>query len=643
MSNDGMLPCAVKACWHCSIDACTNIVVREETVEKKIPKCADIIESEDITRAIRGYYKGGRLKLDVPLEKPSKRFFTNIVPTPPPEAKPVTIEPVAVSSNVNTYGMTFGGGSLTDRDWDFISGVMAKYKVKSVLEFGAGLSTLLFNDSRVKIVTYESKQGWIDKILALNPKCNIKLWDGKVFECAEKRSPLYDLAFVDGPAGDFARDISTEAASIFANVIIVHDAGREHARKYQEKFIKPHFDGPFKGGHRCHLWVRKGFMKSDDSVKESVKTEGSFDLKMSASKNDHTLKISELPAHDCGASFLNKKKYIKIVSTARGWGGCARSVTTIMKFLVDAGHKVQFIPFRNAVTSKEYLEALATDLKGVEVALGYSAIKEACDVMLVYADDFVWEFKTPEVSEIISEINAEKKIMMLNYRRGEVGKIAWTRNWDQYLFLCSLQEEELLKVHPEAQGRTKVLPPCTILEPFLAVKPDYGNGIRIMRHNSQGDTKFISASFPKEKVVMEIENVLNCRPDVDIFMLPGPTFINANPRFNKVAKTADPAQIAKSLSAGNLFWYSLPYGYTDMGPRVILEAMAVGLPVMADSWSGGAIDRVPADCGLITEHKNWVPFVQSLTEQGLRNMGQKCKERAYNEFRPEKWMEVILS
>lgn len=646
LSNDGCLPCSVRACWHCNIDACTNLIIREETLEKKIPKCADIIESEDVTRAIKAYYKGGRLRLDVPCEKPV-RLFKNIVNTPivRPEDKK---ENAPENKGLNTYGMTFGGGSLTERDWVFITETIKKHKVKTVLEFGAGLSTLLLQDYGMKVVTYETKQGWIDKIKGLNPNCEIRLWDGVNFsiENKDKQKPLYHMAFVDGPAGDMARAVSTEVASMFANIVIIHDAGREWARKYQEQYLKPYFDGPFKGGHRCHLWVLKS------KQPEAQKHVGACYLSEERMKNKRAEDCIELESEADKKEINNqfngtalKSKSIKIISTARGWGGCARSITTIMKFLLAQGHKVEFIPFRNAVASREFQEMLNGELKDVKVSLGYGTIHEACDVLLVYADDYVWEFKTEAMAEVFSDINAEKKIMMLNYRRGEVGKISWTRGWDQYMFLCSAQEKELLAVYPEAAGRTKILPPCTILEPFLAMNPNYENGIRIVRHNSQGDTKFINDRFTWKDCEREIISLFECRSDLIMSMMPGPSFFPLHQKFNKVAKTADPNVIAQFLAEGNLFWYSLPYGYMDMGPRVVLEAMAVGLPCLVDSQSGGAVDRISnpgTDAGWALDSKQWVDVIRNIRPLDLQMRGQIAKEKAFS-LRPEKWVEVLLS
>jgi ADP-heptose:LPS heptosyltransferase/glycosyltransferase involved in cell wall biosynthesis len=326
-------------------------------------------------------------------------------------------------------------------------------------------------------------------------------------------------------------------------------------------------------------------------------------------------------------------KFIKLVSTARGWGGCARSVTTIMKFLVQAGHRVEFIPFRNKVGSHEFQQFLK-EYPQIIVTENYNTLSEACDVLFVYGDDYIWEFEKPEIVEAFSNLNAKKKIMMLNYRRGRVGEIPWTKGWDKYMFLNSTQERDLLSILPGIQ--TKVLPPCTELEEFLKITPNYNSGIRIVRVSSQGDTKF-APDFGNE-----VQNILSSRPDVEIALLPGPSFIITSDRIKKSGRTANPTVIADFLSKGNLFWYSLPIGYMDMGPRVVLEAMAAGLPILADNW-GGVVDRVTPECGWLCESKDQMAeIVKNLTFAELLIKGEAAKKRAMDNFIPERWIEEIL-
>lgn len=579
IATDGTLPCAVTACWHCDIKACTNPVTVGGEI---VPKCVDMIEAEEVSRYLNRYYKGGRLDKNKVSEKPK---LTNLVKTPRLVVSAPTV-PVD-----NPYGLPFGGGSLTERDWEFISNTIDEYKVESVIEFGAGLSTLLLNDKVKNVVTYEDKQAWIDKMISIKPSCLIQPWDGK----SDVPIRRIDMAFVDGPAGDIGREHSTRIASELARIVIVHDAGREWARKYQETYLVPGFDGPVKGGHRCHRWIRK----------------------------DN--KVVSIPRHTA-------KKTIKFVSTARGWGGCARSITTLMKLLTNDGHSVEFIPFRNSVGSAEFRECLKGDLSKVKLTTSYDTIGDPCDVLFMYADDYIWELGKPEIGDVFSRIKADRKIMTLNYRRGAVGQAAWTKGWDEYLFLNRQQEKELLNLLPGV--KTKVLAPCTDLSKFLSQTPSFKDMIRIVRHSSQGDTKY-DGTFN-----FEVDSLLVKRKDLSISLMPAPSFLAKNPRVIAHAKNTPP--VHEFLSTGNLFWYSLPEGYMDMGPRVILEAMAVGLPIIADNW-GGAVDRVTPECGwLLDKKEDHAAIIKDITLSELEKKGAASKERARTEFVPERWMQEII-
>ena len=626
LATDGTLPCGIRACWKCHITACKDLVKEPnprqvpKAIQEKInankekitrdeqnivdditknwmPRCVDLIHPEDLTNALSLYYKGGRLKKDVPSEKPK---INNVVKTPPKVV-------VQKFDPQEKYGLQFGGGCITEKDWEYIKAVIREYKIKSVLEFGSGLSTLLFNDAGLKIITFETNQGWIDKLKSINPKIDIRLWDGVNMPDISPEHPenkyKFDLAFIDGPSGGKSREHSTKIGALSADVAIVHDANREWERKWQEAYIKPFFDGPSKGGNRCHLWIRK--TKVGAALPSAPDTTP--------------------PAKDC--------KFIKVVSTARGWGGCARSITTIMSFLLRAGHKVEFIPFRNKVGSKEFQEWIVRAPMNLRVIDNYSTVSEPCDVLFMYADDYVWEFGTPEISGVFSNINAKKKIMMINYRNGNIGQIPWTQGWDKYMFLNSTQEEKLLSLLPGS--KTKVLPPCTELVQFLAVEPNYNSILRLIRHSSQGDVK-----YPKDFQI-ETDRILDTRLDAEIHLMPAPTFLGQHPKIIRYPKNMPP--VPTFLSRGNVFWYSLPPGYMDMGPRVILEAMAAGLPVIADNW-GGAKDRVTPETGWLCNSKEeQFEVIKSLTPEIIAEKGKAARERAKKEFVPEKWIEEILT
>ena len=612
LATDGCLPCSVSACWHCDIKACTNPPGDDV---HKIPKCVDMITPEDLTRALNSYYIGGRLKKGVPSAKPRLK---NVVK----EAKVYT--PVVKTFENKYPQFPFGGGSITGQDWEFISETITENKFKTVLEFGAGLSTLLISDI-AKITCYETNQEWIDKVKAVKPDLDVRLWDGKDF--TDKIAEKYDLAFVDGPAGGASREAATKVAAESSDTLIIHDAGRVNEMAWQDKYIKGKFFGPGGGGKRCHLWSK------DEGMNIKFRTGSPLYIKPDVE-----------PTVPCHPILSPGKKFIKIVTTARGWGGCARSVTTIMKYLLQEGHHVEFIPFHGQVGSREYKECFNTFLRDVVVTEGYHTISEHCDILFMYGDDFIWEFKRPDLVEAFSSINADKKIMMLNYRRGPVGDVEWNRGWDKYMFLNSTQERDLLRVLPGV--KTKVLPPCAELDVFFKMDPKYVGSVRIRRHSSQGDVKF-SKNFQEE-----IQAILACRKDVNISMLPGPSFVHESTiitssgevipeRFSKVPRTDKVEVIADFLAGGNLFWYSLPKGYMDMGPRVIIEAMAAGLPIIADNW-GGATDRVTPDCGwLCSTKQEMVDVIKNVTMEELKKKGQAARERART-FDAHAWIQEIV-
>ncbi len=391
-------------------------------------------------------------------------------------------------------------------------------------------------------------------------------------------------------------------ASILAENVIIHDGHREHEMKWQNKYLKNDFNGPIQGGRRCHLW---------DTQSDAAKKESSEEIMRYA--------------HRTGS------KYVKFVSTARGWGGCGRSITTIMKFLLQQGHIVEFIPFRNEIRSGEFKTYINKYLRDLKITETYDTINQPCDVLFVYADDYIWEFGSNEMRDAFSNTKADKKTMVLNYRKGPVGELDWTKGWDKYMFLNSTQESELLQQLPGV--KTKVLPPCTELEEFFKNKPNYNEAIKVIRHNSQGDTK-----FPKD-----FEHYLDAvleRPEVFVSMMPGPSFIKPKERFTKYPRNKPP--VPEFLNLGNLFWYMLPDGYMDMGPRVVLEAMASGLPVVADNW-GGVVDRVTPECGWLCGSKDeQVEIIKSMSRTALEDAGKAARERAHEEFIPERWVKEII-
>ena len=125
--------------------------------------------------------------------------------------------------------------------------------------------------------------------------------------------------------------------------------------------------------------------------------------------------------------------------------------------------------------------------------------------------------------------------------------------------------------------------------------------------------------------------------------MPGPSFLeDFGDRVISHKRNEPP--VHEFLKLGNLFWYDLPKGYTEGGPRTVIEAMGVGLPVIAGSESGGPKDRIIEKTGILCstfeEQLEAIKFFD--LERNREYYGQNAKDHAKEHCNPEKWIESII-
>ena len=587
-SNGTMFCSETKACWACKMEACRN---RVKFGDIEIPKCIEVIEPEEIADAVRKYYRGGRLEYG---KKIPNTFFKNIV-----GEKKVFVAPtvtVADKATADKTELTFGGGSLTDRDWLFMKDIIQEEKVKTVLEFGAGLSSIMMGQIVEKVITYETASSWISKISKMiKPEVNtIRKWDGKNFNLLDGDPQRFDFSFVDGPAGGESREFSTKAASELADIVIMHDAGRPPERMWQDKYLKDSFELVAKGGHRCHFWKRK----------DKIKTE-----------KPH-------------CEIIIDKPIAKMITTARGYGGSERSSIEIMAMLQQKGYHVQLSPTGDV--SWEYKKNIPFGVQMVD----WNCFQEPVDIAILYASDTIWGYGKPPYTVFMPKLNARRKVMVLNFKLGPSGLVDWTKGWDKYLFLNSQHAGELLIRLPDA--KTKVMAPPTDLTNYFENDPNYSFPLKLIRHNSQGDNKH----HPDNNQM--IEEILALDSTIQFHFMPSRSDCMDHPNVFKYKRNEPP--VNEFLRNGNCFWYRLPSGYTEGGPKVIMEAMASGLSVICDNHSGPK-DRVTKETGWLCD--NWNDHIEAIKEilnkpEILKIKGQAARIRAFESFRREIWVDEII-
>lgn len=318
-----------------------------------------------------------------------------------------------------------------------------------------------------------------------------------------------------------------------------------------------------------------------------------------------------------------KNPVFKMICNAHSYGGGERSAVWLMNAMLKQGYDVKCVPSRGM--NVEFKDALSPY---VEIT---KKLTEPCDVFMMYSNDMV--YKLQDDFRIVANVQADKKIMVLNYRLGDVGKVDWTAGWDKYIFLCSDLRDGLLKRMPGCD--TVVLPPPVDLSTFLEI--DLGSLNKtphFVRVSSQGDTK-----YPQE-IEQYVRAIRDDNPNVRFSFMPPPSFLSKMDRVSHIPYNDMP--VPDVLRKGTVFWYMLPPNYLDNGPRVIMEAMAVGLPVIADN-RGGAKDRVTEETGwLCNSPEEHLEIISNLNGKELTYKGNAAKERARTEFDPERWIEEII-
>ena len=159
------------------------------------------------------------------------------------------------------------GFEIVQGDWRFIKNIIETEGVKAVMEFGAGLSSLLMAEMVDQVISYETDLDHANKIIAkANGNLYVNLWDG-INGHPEMKHLKADLVFVDGPpgigVGGIGREHSIKIASQVADRVIIHDAARKEEAHWQRKFLKPNFKLISKSGHhetRCNYWVRRSLL-----------------------------------------------------------------------------------------------------------------------------------------------------------------------------------------------------------------------------------------------------------------------------------------------------------------------------------------------------------------------------------------------
>jgi len=226
--------------------------------------------------------------------------------------------------------------------------------------------------------------------------------------------------------------------------------------------------------------------------------------------------------------------------------------------------------------------------------------------------------------------------MCLNYSTQYAGSYDMVRGWD--LYIC--QNSKLLNnliCELGIEIKSKILYPPVDLQPFLEKEynRDYSK-LNLIRHSSQGDRKY------NDDIHVMIAHIYNEIKNIEINLMPAPSFLYDN-RVNIYPYNA--LSPVNFLELGNLFWYFVPNEkFTEGCPRVVLEAMASGLPIICNN-NGALADIVNYNIGWNQVTWNYgmmTALLCEISESDLREKGQNARQWIKENITTDKWVEAII-
>jgi glycosyltransferase involved in cell wall biosynthesis len=116
------------------------------------------------------------------------------------------------------HGLSKRNMSIRKEDWLLMEKTIKKRGIKTVLEFGAGLSTLLLVNAGLKVTSFETNDVVLNALRELNPALDVRKWDNKAEP--ENLPDRFDMAFVDGCA---PRNLQAQIAQDCSDLVILHD------------------------------------------------------------------------------------------------------------------------------------------------------------------------------------------------------------------------------------------------------------------------------------------------------------------------------------------------------------------------------------------------------------------------------------
>lgn len=264
-------------------------------------------------------------------------------------------------------------------------------------------------------------------------------------------------------------------------------------------------------------------------------------------------------------------------------------------------------------------------------------------------NDKIYRLQKEDFSDFITVLQyAEDVRFVINFVHSGLCQREWLKYIPvkRVIFLNSTKEKDWLKKckHGNDNIPTSVLPPPVDIDMFLntfhgSFKVSHDSTVTIGSHGGKDASDSV-----------DIYKNLGEKYNLNFKFLPGTHELKKafkgkdNVRF--YPKTSNVFDVINFLKGLDIYVYHLnPKSHTQ-GPRTVMEAMAMGLPVVTDDCLDcGMKDRIEHGVtGFLCNGKDEVVYYTSMLieDEKLRyKMGQNALRAARN-MQPEKWLEEIL-
>ena len=124
--------------------------------------------------------------------------------------------------------------TITYTDWRLLWQTICERNVRSLVEFGPGLSTEILNRCGIQITSYETYPSILNKLNEKMLDVQFNLWDGKQVVGLDGQ----DMAFIDGPFGGANREYSYKSvANSNVHLVACHDSNRKADKVWIDKYF----------------------------------------------------------------------------------------------------------------------------------------------------------------------------------------------------------------------------------------------------------------------------------------------------------------------------------------------------------------------------------------------------------------------